>query len=500
MFNKNFWSVILLIVVAVYAAACAPAPAPKAIARQQIESGNIVPSEVLRVADYMSYYKQNFPAPANSTLGLDLRLGNAQVPVEGGTVWLQIGIAAKNANAADIAPLNLALVIDTSGSMNSPEKMPFVKQSLKIFLRSLAANDIVSIVTFSTDARTLVPAQKVGDGAWIETAVNRLEPDQNTNLYDGLMVGFREVERNYDVRRNNRVIMLTDGIANVGVTDPDQIARDARKYNDRGIYLATVGLGKDINDALLSNLAHQGKGGYYFIDSAQEMDKVFRQEVVSMFQKAASDVAIVIRPDASVRVESLTGYDTRPPAGVLQVKLQDMATGDTGIVLARLTVASGGLGRRNIAAVELHYRDLFSQRDETLTQTILADGSRVGNYDPTRDVEVLRNVTIQKSAEGMKQIDQLYKAQRYQEAWDIAYLLEQELRTVARLTGEQQMVQDADLMRKYQDTLGKWVQYQTGRPPQLRENGVSGSALDPQPERGGRQLLPTPTMTTIEIR
>ncbi len=491
---------LALAAVMLVAAACAPGvpDASKSIARGQIESGNIVPSEQLRVAEYLQYYKQNFPAPVNSTLGLDLRLGNRQVPVEGGTAWLQIGIAAKNADAADIAPLNLALVIDTSGSMNSPEKMPYVKQSLKIFLRSLAANDIVSIITFSTNARVFVPAQKVGDGSWIESAVARLEPDASTNLYDGLMTGFREAERNFDIRRNNRVILLTDGIANVGITDPDRIAADARAYNDRGIYLSTIGLGKDFNDMLLSTLARQGKGGYHFVDSAQEMDKVFHQEVIGLFQKAASDVSIVILPDPSVRVEGLTGYEARPPSGTMQVRLQDMSTGDTQVVLARLSVSSGSSGRRNIATVELHYRDLFSRRDETATQAILAEANRVFNYDPTRDVEVLRNVTIQRNAEGLKEIDRLYKAQRYQDAWQVAYRLEQDLRAVARLTGDAQMVQDADLMREYQDTLAKWVQYQTGRPPQPRERG-SGYESDP-PIRGGRQVLPTPSLTTIEIR
>lgn len=494
-----FFALVLVAVILV-AAACAPGvpDASKSIARGQIESGNIVPAEQLRVAEYLQYYKQNFPAPINSTLGLDLRLGNPQVPVEGGTAWLQIGIAAKNADAADIAPLNLALVIDTSGSMNSPEKMPYVKQSLKIFLRSLAANDIVSIITFSTNARVVVPAQKVGDGSWIESAVARLEPDATTNLYDGLMTGFREVEQNFDIRRNNRVILLTDGIANVGITDPDRIAADARAYNDRGIYLSTIGLGREFNDMLLSTLARQGRGGYHFVDSAQEMDKVFRQEVIGLFQKAASDVSIVILPDPAVRVEALTGYDARPPSGPVQVKLQDMSTGDTQVVLARLGMSSGPSGRRNIATVELHYRDLFSRRDETATQTIFAEANRVFNYDSTRDVEVLRNVTLQRTAEGLKEIDRLYKAQRYQEAWQVAYRLEQDLRAVARLTGEAQMVQDADLMRKYQDTLAKWVQYQTGRPPQLRESG-SGYESD-QPIRGGRQVLPTPSLTTIEIK
>lgn len=492
------FALVLAIVTLIVTACAAPSDASKSIARGNIESGNIVPSEQLRVAEYLQYYKQNFPPPVNSTLGLDLRLGNPQVPVEGGTAWLQIGIAAKTAEGGDIAPLNLALVIDTSGSMDTPEKMPYVKQSLKIFLHSLASNDIVSIVIFSTNARVLAPAKKVGDGSWIESAVNELRPDSSTNLYDGLMLGFREVERNFDVRRNNRVILLTDGIANTGVTDPNQIATDARAYNDRGIYLSTIGLGRDFNDSLLSTLARQGKGGYHFVDSAQEMDKVFRQEVVGLMQKAASDVSVTIRPDPSVQVESLTGYDSRPTAGPIQVKLQDMGTNDTQVILARLNVGAGSSGRRLIAGIELRYRDLFSQRDQTMTQTIFADASRVSSYDPTRDVEVLRNVTIQRTAEGLKQIDQYYRSQRYQQAWDLAYQIEQDLRTVARLTSESQMVQDADMMRKYQDTLAKWVQYQTGRPPQYRDTG-GGYNADPSP-RSGRQVLPTPSLTTIEVK
>ena len=99
---------MLVIVLAIGLGACAPVPdAAKAISRSQIESGQIVQAEQLRVAEYLQYYKQNFPQPVNTTLGLDLRLGNAQVPVEGGTAWLQIGIQAKSSAAEDIAPLKI---------------------------------------------------------------------------------------------------------------------------------------------------------------------------------------------------------------------------------------------------------------------------------------------------------------------------------------------------------------------------------------------------------
>jgi Ca-activated chloride channel family protein len=499
MLKRNLFVGLVLLGVLLIVGCAAPSNASKAIARQEIQSGQIVPADELRVAEYLQYYKQNFPQPVNTTLGLDLRLGNTQVPVDGGTAWLQIGLQAKNVAATDIAPLNLALVIDKSGSMDTPEKMPYLKQSLRVFLQSLASNDIVSIVAFSDNAELILPANKVGNGSWIESTINRIQPGGSTNLYDGLMMGFKEVDRNYDVRRNNRVILLTDGIANVGTTDPNRIAADAKAYNDKGIYLSSVGLGKDFNDPLLSTLATQGKGGYNFIDSAAEMDKVFRQEVGGMMQKAASNVSVVITPGQGVSIDSITGYDGRPPAGTFQITMQDMGTSDSQVVMAKLYVTSGANGRRAIAKVDLNYKDLFSQRNETISSSVTADAARVSNYDPTWDVEVLRNVTIQRTAEGLKQIASLYKAQRYQEAWNLAVQLEQDLRYAARLTNDPQMVKDADMMRTYQDTLAKWVQNQTGRPPQYPDSGGNRSDTG-QPTLPGRQLLSTPTPPTINIR
>ncbi len=487
------WLFILgLLFVALITGCAAPTDAAKARSRSVIESGGIVSADELRVAEYLAYYKQSFPAPVNTTLGLDLRMGNQQIPVEGGTAWLQIGIQAKTDKNETVAPLNLAIVIDRSGSMDTPEKMPYLKQSLRVFLSSLAANDLVALVAFSTDAEVLVPARQVGDGSWITNAVNRLEPSGSTNLYAGMILGFKEVERNYDVRRNNRVILLTDGIANVGVIDSNQIAADAKRYNERGIYLSTIGLGREFNDALLSQLAGQSKGAYHFVDSAAEMDKVFRQQVSGLIQKAASDVSITLRPASGITLEAITGFEGTMPTGPVQIKMHDMGTGDSQVVLARMRVASGASGRRNLATIELRYRDLFSQRDETMTQTIMADAARMNNYDATFDVEVLRNVTIQKTAEGLKEIDRLYKAQRYQDAWQLANRLEQDLRYVAKLTNEAQMIKDADMMRKYQDTLSKWVEKQTGRAP-ASSSGVSSD----QPIRGRE---PTPAAAPIQIK
>jgi hypothetical protein len=490
--RKAFLWLVVLGGLLIALASCAPMDASKARSRSVIESGGIVPAEELRVAEYLGYYAQSFPQPTKTTLGLDLRLGNGQVPTSGGEAWLQIGIQAKSAQPVEIAPLNLALVIDRSGSMNTPEKMPYVKQSLLVFLRSLAANDIVAIVTYSDEAYTLVPAREVGDGAWIETAINQISPGGSTNLHAGLMLGFAEVDRGFNVRRNNRAILLTDGIANRGVVDPDKIASDAKRYNDKGIYLSTIGLGKEFNDALLSRLATQGKGAYHFVDSAEEMDKVFRRDVSGLVQKAASDVALVFRPAADVRLEALTGYDGTPPAGPIEVRQRDMGTGDSQVLLARLRIGPGLSGQRTVGTVELRYTDLFSQRVETLSLPIYADASRMTNYDPLWDVEVLRNVTIQRTAEALKEVDRLYKARRYQDAYNLTVQSEQELRRVAALTGEAQMVKDADLMRRYQATLSKWLESQRPTPP-------PEDAAPAEPTRFYRGRV-TPTVPVVDVK
>jgi Ca-activated chloride channel family protein len=464
---KLFVFIILFAGLLIALSGCAPVDTYKSRSRAVIQSGGIVSTEELRVAEYLNYYQQSFPAPVSTALGLDLRLGNPQLPASGGEAWLQMGIQARQAGPTEIAPLNLALVIDRSGSMDTPEKMPYVKQSLRVFLGSLAANDVIAIVAYSDSASVIAAAQEVGDGRWIQAAIDRLQPGGGTNLHAGLMLGFREVERRYDPRRNNRVILLTDGIANVGETNSDRIAAAAKAYNERGIYLSTIGLGREFNDSLLIKLANQGQGAYHFVDSAQEMDKVFRREALGLLQKAASDVSATIRPAEGVRLIGLTGYEGSPPAAGAEVRLRDMGTGDSQALLARLSIGPGAAGARLLATVELRYTEEPAGRAETVSLPVYADAGSPLSYDPLWDVEVLRNATIQRMAEGLKEIDRLYRAARYQEAYDIAYRLEQDLRRVAALTREDQMVKDADLMRQYQGTLSRWIESQTGRGPEV---------------------------------
>ncbi len=477
--------------IAVLAAGCAaPQDASKARSRAMINQGVIVPAEEVRVAEYLNYYEQHFPAPMETALGLDLRLGNENIPTTGGEAWLQIGIQAREAEDEQTAPLNLALVIDRSGSMDAPDKWQYLQRSLRVFFRSLDADDIVAVVGYDDDAEVVLSAQRVGDGRWIERTIEQLYPRGSTNLHAGMMRGFQEVDKNFDIRRNNRVILLTDGIANRGVTEPDRIARDALQYNERGIYLSTIGLGLDFNDDLLSTLARQGKGAYHFIDSAEEMDKVFRQEVAGLVEKVARDVTVTVRPAPSVELISLTGYDGKPPKGAVQIKMQELGTGDSQVLLAQLQVRRGGDHTSVLATVTLDYFDIVADRPAQVTQEITAYAGAHEGYDPLWDLEILRNVTIQRTAEGLREIDQLYQARRYDEAWNRAYDLEQALRDAAQLTGDDALYEDAELMRRYQDVLAEQIRSDGGRVPQRNANTTE------RPYRG----RVTPTAPVLEVK
>ena len=168
-----------------------------------------------------------------------------------------------------------------------------------------------------------------------------------------------------------------------------------------------------------------------------------------------------------------------------------MGTGDSQVVLVGLRLDRAAAGRRPIASVELAYQDLFAKRGDSTSKAVAAEAGRVSGYDPAWDAEVLRNVTIQATAEGLREIDRLYKAQRYVDALQLAQRLEQDLRRAARISNDDQLVKDADTMRTYEDTLSKLVQRPTGRAPDAAPTQTAVRPASP---------FATPSVTAIEIR
>jgi len=500
---KALWQLVRMVLLGsalVALAACSGgqgAAASKASSRAVINAGNIVPAAQIRVGEYLRYYEQDFAPPQEGALGFDLRLGNPQAPQQGGTVWLQLGMQAQRAADNVVGPMNLALVIDRSGSMDTAEKMPYVKQALRLVLQSLRADDIVALVTYGSTADVLLPAQPVGDGRWIEETVNRIVIEGDTNLHAGLMLGFSEVAKQYDPSRNNRVILLTDGIANQGVTDPAQIAEEALAYTERGIYLSTIGLGLDFNDGLLSRLAEQGQGGYSFVDSAQELDRVFKAHLAGVQQRVADDLSLTLVPAPGVQLIGLTDYKETPPAQGAHILLPAVGAGDSAVLLAQFQLSpTAALGTQPLAQVQFSYFDHVRQQPVTLDQTIEIEVSTAMNdYNPTQEPTVLRNVTIQQLAEGLIEIDELFQRGQYEAAWQIAVDLEERLTQVSRLTNDPQLAEDLALIQRYKQTLADALDQNTGQQPADPVTAPRDDGLSHAPS-----ATPTPAVPVIDLR
>jgi Ca-activated chloride channel family protein len=273
------------------------------------------------------------------------------------------------------------------------------------------------------------------------------------------MLGFRLVDDNFDLRRNNRVILLTDGIANRGETNPERIADSALDYTKQGIYLSTIGLGYDLDDDLLSTLARQGHGAYHFVDSPKEMDKIFRQEVEGLVERVANNVRVTIDPAPGVSLNKVSGLDSLPPSSGAEIVTTDMGAGDSQVILAELHVSPGVVGQKSLAEITLRYEDAFAQRQREITLPVVATIRQIDQYHPLADIEVRRNATILASAEALQEIDKLFNQGQYQAAWELAYQMEWGLRSMASLTGDPQMIEDADLFQRYQLTLAEALGY-----------------------------------------
>jgi Ca-activated chloride channel family protein len=414
----------------------------------------IMPAEEIRIEEYLNYYDQDFPAPPpGSPLGINAKLGSNFVPYNGGEVWLQIGLQAGKTSKQDLRPLNVVLVLDRSGSMADKDKMDYLKQSLRIFLEELAPEDFIAIVVYDTQANVLLPAQPVGDGARIRAAIEQIRPGGSTNLHGGLMLGYREAQRYYSPDLNNRVILLTDGIANEGVTDPDDIAADSLTYNQQGIFLSTIGLGLDFNDDLLSTLAEQGKGNYHFINDAEEMERVFKTEAAGLVQSVATDVWLTLDLIPQAQVERVYGYGYELRRNIMHVQLDDVGAESNQILMIKMVLPPGQGNGLPLARMGLTFTDPFTEQTGRQEVDLSFSYGAPDPYNPLIEPSVRRNATLLTMAETLQQVSYLCDQRRYQEALGLVMEVKGRVWEIATQESDEQMQEDVDLLTNYETIL-----------------------------------------------
>lgn len=426
--------------------------------RTLAEAGLIPASREVAVEEIVNYHRHQIGRPkAGEAVNLDLRWGNDPVSPNGRDAILQVGFSTALANdRQQLRPLNLALVIDKSGSMADADKLSRVKAALLVLVSQLRETDVLSIAVFDSEAQILWPAHPLSDREIVKQLIRGLEPGSSTNLHAGLMLGYHEALKYYRKDATNRVILLTDGIANQGVTEPSQIVRDSLSFNDRGIDLSTIGVGLDLNKDLLRELAKSGRGLFHFVADAQDIEKVFAREVQSLVSPVATEPNVEIEYDSGLELVQLYGYEPHVSDNEVTLKLDNMNSGLTEVVLLRFRPAHWTRDNSRLSVrVRLSYYDLEQQRQVVKTQESFLTVSEGASREMLKDHEVGKNYSIAQLAQAIREMAVACEAQRYQEA---EHLL---TAAIARVYQRYPNLEDEDITRtllvaeKYQAVLRK---------------------------------------------
>ena len=479
---------VAIAVLCLVLASCAPAPAVRqrseyvadhgaTVAAQRYASESqllqgIMPADEIRVEGYLNYYPQRFAQPPEgSAVGMDAALGSTHIPDAGGEVWLQVGLQSGAGPEQEIAPLNMALVLDKSGSMAERDKMSFLKQALHIFVDELDPEDLIAIVVYDDEAEVLLPTQTVGDGVAVHAAIDQLRPGGWTNLHGGLMLGYEQVEAFYDPDLNNRVMLLTDGIANRGVTEPAEVAADSMAYNEKGIFLSTIGLGLEFNDELLHTLAEQGKGNYYFINDAEEMDKVFRQEIAGLVQTVATDVWLTLDLAEGTQVQRVYGYDYELDEDTMRVQFDNAEAEGSQVLMVKMVVPGGEGGEggeRSLAHATLEYNDVFAEESAVQEADLTVSYGAPTPYDPLVSPQVRRNVVILQMAQALQEVSYLVDEARYEDALSLVGEVKGDVWRVATEEDDADMKEDVEILDNYETTLQRLIEMRAATPVPTR--------------------------------
>ena len=457
-------------------ALCVPAAQPRAQessstaaaarTRYLSEKGLIPESRTVAVEEFVNYHRHQIGRPkAGDAVLLDVRWGNDRVSSADPEAVLQIGFStALASDRQQLPPVNLALVIDKSGSMADADKLVRVKESLLTLVNQLRETDTLSIVVFDSEAEVLMPARRLGDREEVRRLIRGLEPGSSTNIHAGLMLGYKEALRSQNREGTNRVVLLTDGIANQGVTDPAQIARDSLSYNDRGVDLSTIGVGLDLNKDLLRELAKSGRGLFHFVADARDIDKVFLKEVQSLVAPVATEPNLEVEYGPGLELAHVYGYEPERTAGGLKIRLENMNMGLTQVVLLRFKARPRALdGARPAVRVRLSYYDIEQKRRITKSDEASLTPKGGAAADMLRDPEVGKNFTIAQLAQAIRDMAAAVEAERYREAERLLDAAVAETRRRYPHLEDEDITRTLDIARKYQEMLRKYNREQTSK-------------------------------------
>ncbi len=344
------------------------------ITRSYLNQGILPPSESVRVEEFINYFPQGYASPnTKDTFRIFIDGGPTPFTETDANKVIRIGIQGYDIPSSDRKNASLTFVIDVSGSMGNGNRLEMVQESLELLVDNLNSQDSVGIIAYTDSAWVVLPHTSVRHKSEIIDAIYSLYPMASTNVEEGLLLGYQEASNAYLPDGINRVILCSDGVANVGNTGPTSIWSSIEDYAAEGITLTSVGVGMgNYNDVLMEQLADHGDGFYAYVDTLEEAKKLFLYDLTSTLQIIALDakIQVVFNPEVVDRYR-LIGFENRAIADEdfrdNTVDAAEIGAGHTVTALYEIELNSHIPGE--IATVQLRWKNPDTYRTEEISKT-----------------------------------------------------------------------------------------------------------------------------------
>ena len=361
------------------------------IARRKLNEGQRPNKSGVRVEEFVNFFGYDYPSPDRGAFGVHMEAAPSPFTAKSDTYLLRIGVQGKRISSAERKPIHLTFLVDVSGSMSDQDKLPLAQESLKILTNSLREGDTVALATYAGRVAEILPPTGVERKSEIMQAIDNLQSGGGTGMNSGMELAYKLALTNYKKDHVNRVIVLSDGDANIGPMSHQDIVANIQKYVEEGVTLSTIGLGMgNYKDTMMEQLANKGNGNYYYVDSRKEALRVFGEQVDGTLQVIAKDVKIQVEFDPEVVPEyRLIGYENRDIADKDfrddKVDAGEIGAGHTVTALYEIKMKKGA--KRKLATVRVRHKqpDGYKASEEAFDLTDADVRARVA--DASKDFQ-----------------------------------------------------------------------------------------------------------------
>ena len=317
----------------------------------------------VRTEEYLNYFNANYPDDFEEAFKVTFEA--APSPFGQGLHMLRVGLQARGVKPSERKRANLVFLVDVSGSMSAANKLPLVQSSLKLLTEVMAEDDRIALVTYAGHTSVVLPSTSGDKKTEIKAAIDQLSSGGGTSMGSGMALAYEEAEKGFITGGINRVLVCSDGDANIGATSSEDILSTIEAKVDQGITMTTLGFGMgNYNDTMMEQLSNKGNGNYFYLDGEAEARRLFGERLFSTLQAVAKDAKLQVEFDPGVvKRYRLLGYENRDIADDDfrndRVDAGEIGAGHSVTALYEVELVDGGSGA--LATARLRYKDLANK-------------------------------------------------------------------------------------------------------------------------------------------